>query len=196
MSSPGGTRRRILDAALALLAERPGVPVAMGEVAARAGVSRQALYLHFADRASLLVEASRQADADNRTPDRQRRVDDAVTARVALRETVRLQAYLKPRLHGMTVALASLRRTDPDAEAAWQERDRARLGRCRAVAQRLAAEDALREGMTVDTAAALIWALTSPGVWEDLVLELGWSTARYVRHVTGLLEDALLVPGA
>jgi len=193
VSSTESTKRRILIAALELLEERPGVPVSMGEVARRAGLSRQALYLHFADRTTLLLEASRQADSDNRTPARQRRVDQAATAREALRETVRLQAYLKPRLHGMTTALAALRRTDPDAEAAWQDRDQARLGRCRELAQRVQDEGALRGDFTVEAAAGLIWGLTSPAVWEDLVINLGWDNAQYVRHVTGVLEKGLLV---
>ena len=57
----------------------------MGQIARHAGLSRQALYLHFADRASLFVEVSRMADAAARTPERQRRVDEAPTARDALR---------------------------------------------------------------------------------------------------------------
>lgn len=193
MSSAKSTKRRILLAALELLEARPGVPVSMGEVARRAGLSRQALYLHFADRTTLLLEASRQADADNRTPARQRRVDEAATARDALREVVRLQAYLKPRLHGMTTALGILRRTDPDAEAAWLERDQARLGRCRELALRLQDEGDLRSDFTVDAAAGLVWGLTSPAVWEDLVLNLRWSNAQYVRYVTAVLETGLLL---
>jgi AcrR family transcriptional regulator len=192
MSSAVSTKRRILTATLELLRQRPGAPVSMGEVAQRAGLSRQALYLHFADRTALLLAASRQADEDNRTPARQRRVDEAPTARDALREAVRLQAFLKPRLHGMTMALGALRRTDPDAEAAWQERDQARLERCRQVAQRLHDEGDLRGDCTIEVAAALLWGVTSPAVWEDLVLNLRWSNAKYVKHVISVLEQGLL----
>lgn len=194
MSSAVSTKRRILTATLELLQDNPGVPISMNDVAQRAGLSRQALYLHFADRTALLLEASRQADTDNRTPARQRRVDEAPTARDALREAVRLQAYLKPRLHGMTTALATLRRADPDAEAAWQERDQARLQRCRELAHRLYDEGDLRDLYTVETAAALLWALTSPAVWEDLMLNLGWTNAVYVRHIINVLENGLLTP--
>ena len=193
VSSEISTKQRILTATLELLQQRPGVPVSMGQVAQGAGLSRQALYLHFADRTTLFLEASRQADADNRTPARQRRVDEAPTARDALHEAVRLQAYLKPRLHGVTIALGALRRTDSDAEAAWQERDQARLDRCRQVAQRLHDEGELRGECTVEAAAALIWGVTSPAVWEDLVLNLRWSNAKYVKHVISVLEQGLLM---
>ena len=164
----------------------------MGNVAARAGISRQAVYLHFPDRTSLLEEASRVADAANRTPRRQARIDGAPTGRRALRETVALQAYLKPRLRAMTLALGVLRRSDEAAEAAWQERDQARLSRCREVAARLRAEHALRAGLTVDDAAALIWVATSPAVWEDLTHNLGWGTTKYTGAIQQLLERALL----
>lgn len=180
-----------MAAALALLEENAGAPVSMGDIAARAGVSRQAVYLHFPDRTSVLVEASRAADAANRTP-RQARVDEAPTAAAALREAVSLQAYLKPRLHAMTVALGVMRRSDDAAEAAWQERDRARLSRCLAVAERMRDEDVLRDDLNVDDAAALIWVATSPAVWEDLTRSLGWTGAKYTRVVQGLLESALL----
>src|SRR5918997_140946 len=95
------TRRRILEAAQALLEANPGANVSMSEVAERAGVSRQALYLHFADRASLFLEVSRLADASARTPGRQRRVDEAPSGRAALREAIALQAWLKPPLRGI-----------------------------------------------------------------------------------------------
>ncbi|HEU5003266.1 MAG TPA: hypothetical protein VFW71_10880 [Actinomycetota bacterium] len=36
--------------------------------------------------------------------------------------------------------------------------------------------------------------MTSQRVWSDLVEDQGWSTARYRRHLTALLEAALLAP--
>ena len=44
----------------------------------------------------------------------------------------------------------------------------------------------------VDTAARLFWAVTSQRVWDDLVVEQGWSDDQYREHLTGLLEAALL----
>ena len=129
----------------------------MGEVADRAGVSRQALYLHFAGRADLFLEVSRYADATARTPSRQRRVDLATTGRDALREAIALQAYLKPRLQGV-----------------------------------LHDEGEVAPGWDIASAARCLWAVTSQRVWDDLVIDQGWSTARYRKHITALLESALL----
>lgn len=195
-SGDPATRARILDAARTLIEQRPGAQVPMSAVARLAGVSRQALYLHFADRTGLFLEVSRAADAQARTPARQRRVDDAPTARAALREAIALQALLKPRLRGVATALDVLRRTDPAATAAWTEREHARLRRCEDVVARLHAEGDLRPGWDVDTAARCLWAVTSQRVWDDLVVDQGWSTEHYRDRVTDLLEAALLGPTA
>jgi AcrR family transcriptional regulator len=192
-SGDPATRAGILAAARALLEERPGAGPSMGDVARRAGVSRQALYLHFDDRAALLLELTRAVDAAERTPDEQRLVDEAPTGRTALAEAVALQARLKPKLHGVATALDALRRTDTDADAAWREREQARLQRCAQVLHRLAAEDELAPGWNVEDASRLMWAVTSQRVWEDLVLDQGWSAGRYTGHLTRLLERALLI---
>lgn len=186
------TRRRILAAARELLEQSPGAGVSMGQVAERAGVSRQALYLHFADRTDLFLEVSRLADATERTPAQQRRVDEAPTGREALRETVALQTRLKPRLRGIVTALDVLRRTDPAADAAWKEREHARLSRCEDVVRRLADDGDLASPWDVETAAGCLWAVTSQGVWDYLVAEQGWSGARYRSSLTELLERALV----
>lgn len=135
------------------------------------------------------------ADATLRTPGRQQRVDDAATGRDALREAIALQAWLKPRLRGIATALDALRRTDPAADAAWKEREHARLERCENVVQRLAAEGELAPAWDVGTAAQCLWAMTSQRVWDDLVIDQGWSTPRYRRRLTELVEAALLRPG-
>jgi AcrR family transcriptional regulator len=193
-SGDPATRARILLAARELLEKTPGAAVSMGQIARYARVSRQALYLHFADRASLLVEVSRMADAAARTPERQRRVDEASTAREAFREAIALQAVLKPELRGIATALDVLRRTDPAADAAWKEREHARLRRCEHVVTRLRAEGELASAWDPRTAARLLWAATSQRVWDDLVVDQGWSTGQYRSHLTAMLESALLSP--
>ena len=61
MSSENPTRRKILDTAWKLL-EAGGRPTRMSDFARAAGISRQALYLHFPSRAELLVAVTRHVD--------------------------------------------------------------------------------------------------------------------------------------
>lgn len=187
------TRLRILEAGRKLLERRAGAPVSIGAVASAAGVSRQAAYLHFGSRAQLFCEIARHVDAVERAPE-QPRVDDAPSGGAALEAAVRLQAKLKPRLQAAASALDALRRTDEAAQEAWNEREHARLSRCRQVMQRLADEGALAREVDVATGAQLMWALTSLRVWEDLVVDQGWTSERYVREIVRSLERSLLAP--
>ena len=164
----------------------------MSRIADAAGVTRQLLYVHFESRTALLLELSRLIDAEARTPALQATIDDAVDARAALRAAVRVQAEIKPKIHGVATGLELLRPTDADADAACQEREDARLTRCRAVVDRLAAEGRLADGWTAAAAAELFWAMTSLRTWEDLVKRRGWSTDAWIGRTTAAVEAALL----
>ena len=52
-------------------------------------------------------------------------------------------------------------------------------------------EGALAAHLPLDTARDLLWSLTSPAVWQDLVTGCGWSTERYRNHVAFLAVGAL-----
>lgn len=164
----------------------------MSEIAEAAGVTRQLLYVHFENRTDLLVALSRKLDSDARTPALQTTIDDAPTARDALRAAVRVQAEIKPKIHGLATSLELLRPTDEAAAAACEERETARLARARAVIDRIAAEGLLAPGWTRAAAAELLWSMTSLRSWEDLVVRRRWSKSSWVKRTTEALEAALL----
>lgn len=105
---------------------------------------------------------------------------------------IALQALLKPQLQGIATALDVLRRSDLGADVAWKEREHARLERCEYVVRRLRAEGELAPTWEVTTAARCLWAVMSQRVWDDLVVDQGWSTDQYRTYLTDLLESALL----
>lgn len=187
------TRRRLLHVTRGLLEENRGV-VSMAEVASHAGVTRQLLYVHFASRADLLAEVLSMVDAEVRTPALQALVDDAPDGRDALRQAVRVQGRIKPRIDGLVSAVDHARLRDPDLAKAWQEREQARLDRLSRVVSRLEDESLLREEWTVATAARSAWAATSQHSWQALVRDGDWTTRRWVGHVSQLLDLALCEP--
>jgi hypothetical protein len=88
--------------------------------------------------------------------------------------------------------LELLRPTDEDAAAACDEREDARLTRCRAVIDRLAAEGRLAPHWGTAAAAELMWSMTSLRIWEDLVCRRGWTPDDWIRHTTTALEATLV----
>ena len=195
VSSPNA-RGRILDAALALVSRRGDANVTMAQIAKAARVSRQAVYLHFADRADLMVALARHLDDTLGLPAEIERLAGAPTGVGMVEGLVSLQARINPAVWAVARALDAVRRTDAAAERAWQDRLDHRLGGCRAIVERLQGEGGLRTGLDVSTAADLLWTITSLRMWEDLVLERGWSPQTYQEHVTRLLLLTLTSPDA
>ena len=187
---------RILDAALTLITRRGDARVTMAQIAKAARVSRQAVYLHFADRADLMVALARHVDQSLGLPADIQRIAGAPSGAAMIEMQVSLQARLNPAVWAVARALDAVRRTDAAAERAWQDRLDDRLGGCRAVVARLEAEGNLRQGLDAAAAADLLWTMTSLRMWEDLVLGRGWSPRRYQQHVTRLLLEALTRGGA
>ena len=116
------TRYRILKAALKLLEASQGKGVRMTDIAKRAGITRQALYLHFSTRAELLIATTYYLDEIKAIDER------LVPSRTAQSGIERLDAFIEawgtyiPEIHGIAKALIAMRDTDEAAANAWDER--------------------------------------------------------------------------
>src|SRR3954470_13866701 len=173
------THTAILHAARQLFEERGAHAVKLEDVAQRAGVSRQAVYLHFGSRAGLLLGLVAYVDATGPLPRLAARVTEARTGRDALDGLVALQGDYWPVIYGIARPFDERRRADPEIRQAWDDRMERRREGCRGIVQRLSDEEVLDPRWTVAEAADLLWALTSLRTWEDLVIDSGWSRDRY-----------------
>jgi AcrR family transcriptional regulator len=174
-----------------LISARGGADMTMAEVARKARVSRQALYLHFADRAELFTAAVRDADEQRGLSAAIQEVVDAPTGIDGVVELVALQARINPGIWAIGRAFEAVRRQDEAAERTWQDRLDHHLEGCRAMVDRLAREGTLRPGLDRDAAADLLWTLTSLRTWEDLVLHRKWTAKEYEQRLGELLLTAL-----
>jgi AcrR family transcriptional regulator len=150
----------------------------------RGWISRQALYLHFPDRGSLLLALV--ADVDERE-DLQAEVSAMLAAPDAagqIRAWVQMQARRNPRIAPLARALDQARHSDQAAAAAWRDRTDNRMRGAVMAVTRLRDEGRLHPSWTSTEAATLLWELTSFRVWEDLVNESGLTADRYVEIVT------------
>jgi len=193
-SSSPDTKSRLLDAALALL-EEGDVTIRMADVAKAAGISRQALYLHFPTRADLLIAAARHVETRKGMEQR------LAASRAATSGPDRLDAYVEawaawqPEIHGIAKALVAMLPADNAARAAWDDRMRAHREGCEAAVRALAKDGLLQPGHTVRQATDILWMLLSLRNWEVLTEECGWSQKRYLAE-TKKMAHLLLVPAA
>ena len=185
------TRRRILDTAWALLEEQ-GTGVRIADIAAKAGVSRQAVYLHFGDRTSLFVALGDHVDVSFGRDRLRAHVFGAPTGVESLRRWVQTMSWYTAKIDTVSRILELAAESDEALAAVWKDRMTGRRGHARRIAERIAAEGQLADGWTVEAAADLIFAVTLPGPWRVLTSVVGWSNERYADEITGLLELSLL----
>jgi AcrR family transcriptional regulator len=177
------TRRRVLDAAVALFRSHGPARVTMAEVAEAAGLTRQAVYLHFPSRTRLMLALIQHASAQLGAPELFRRALELPTGRAQLRGSLRASARYAARVHEIAAALDAARAADPDAQAAWESRMALRRRQFHRAVRRLHAEGQLRPEWTVGQVTDAIWALSAPRGYSDLVVERGWTLADYERFL-------------
>ena len=185
------TRAAILDAALRLLENDGYHAVSVADVALAAGVSRQAVYLHFGSKARLLEALV--DDLNERyifTAFDRFRLWEASSGIEALDAWVVVVATTTPRILAVANAVDVARRSDPEAEAVWRRPTRGRYTDCLRIARWLAHDGTLAPGWKQQDAARLLWAATSIRVFEDLT-STGWSRRRYTRLLQRSLRAAL-----
>jgi AcrR family transcriptional regulator len=189
------TRRRILDAAWALLEER-GTGIRIADIAVKAGVSRQAVYLHFGDRTNLFVSLGDYIDVSFGRDRLRAHVFGAPTGVESLRRWVQTMSWYTAKIDSVSRILELAAESDEALAAVWNDRMTGRRGHVRRIADRIAAEGQLADGWTAEAAADLIFTVTLPGPWRVLTSVAGWSKQRYAREITRLLERSLLLAEA
>jgi AcrR family transcriptional regulator len=185
------TRRRILDAAWALL-EEGGTGIRIADIAAKAGVSRQAVYLHFGDRASLFVAVGDHIDVSFGRDDLRKHVFGAPSGVESLRRWVQTMSWYTAKIDPVSRILELAAESDEALGAAWRDRMTGRRSHVCRIAERIAAEGDLADGWTAEAAANLIFTVTLPGPWRVLTSVLGWSEEQYAEEITGLLERSIV----
>ena len=182
------TRTRILEATVQMLEGGGGRGVRMGDIAAAAGISRQAVYLHFASRTELLVAATKYLD-EVLGSDRRLAPSRAATSGVK-----RLELYIEswgryiPQIYNVAKGLMLAQDTDEAAAAAWKDRMLAMRDGCRAAVEALHADGSLASEWTPRKATDALWTMLLVPNWENLTIECGWSTQQYIRWMKTLVK--------
>ena len=186
------TRTRILEASVHLLEEHRGRSVRMGDIARAAGISRQAVYLHFDSRADLLEASTRYLDEKLGLEQR------LVRSRSADSGAERLDTYIEfwgkyiPEIYGVAKALLDAQDTDEAAAAAWDDRMSAMRDGCRAAIEALEGDGNLSQAWNTREAIDFLWTMLSIGNWEQLTQKCGWSSRKYIRRMQAVARQTLV----
>jgi len=190
------TRDRILSATVDLLVTGRPADVRMADIAKRAGITRQALYLHFPNRAALLIAATKYVDE-------LRDIDDLLApSRNATGGRERLERYIEawgnyiPEVYGIAKGLINVYDTDEAAAAAWDDRLLAIRQGCEAAVKALRKDKLLAPGATgtvsVKESTDVLCGLLSVELWEHWVQRCGWSQGKYIKQIQTLAARALI----
>ena len=191
------TRNRILTSAWRLLEAAQGRDIRMTDIAKEAGVSRQALYLHFPTRAELLVATTLHVDEVKDTDARLVRSRSAKTGEERLDAFIEAWGAYIPEIYGVGRALMIMGETDDAAKVAWDGRMRALRHGCRAAIDALDRDGRLPPEHSVEQATDLLWTLLSVRNWEHLTIDCGWPQERYVEKIKALARRVFIdAPGA
>ena len=182
------TKKRILEATWELMEQRRGQGVSMSDIANAVGISRQAVYLHFASRTELMIETTNYINEVKGLNERLTQFEAATTGIELLEACVDMWGNYIPEIYAMAKALIMTRETDEATAAAWNGCMSGLREACRETIEALANEGILAPVWSQQEAIEMFWTILSISNWEQLTIECGWSTEQYISWMKTLLK--------
>lgn len=186
------TRTKILQATLAQLETGPTKMPRMSDIAKRADISRQALYLHFENRTDLLIEATRYQDQTLDVDTHLAPSRAAQTGRARLETYVICWANYIPLIWSVARALMTLSDTEPEAKAALDQRMQDVREGFTAAVDMLARDGDLAPGLDADKATDMLATVLSFRTYEALCIDKGWAQDAYAETMLALAKTIML----
>jgi AcrR family transcriptional regulator len=194
-------RLAVLAAARDLFVEGGYAATSVQAVAERAGVSLDTVYATVGRKPQLLLAVHDMALAEGPAPvpaeqrDFVRAVQEAPTAEAKLRTYAAAMARVLPRTVPIMRALREAGATEPECAAQHDALSERRAANMRLLVADLRATGELRDDLTDDDAADLVWSLNSPE-WFGLVTGRGRTPEQYAELLACVLVRTLLKPTA
>jgi AcrR family transcriptional regulator len=186
------TRRRILDAVIERLRKAPAEPVSIDQIADIAGVARSTVYAIFGSRAGLFDAVAAQVlerEGYERLLEAKHEPDAREHMRVGFRSGTAMLAADRD----VVRALFSMAQLEERAVGeAVRKREESRAAGMARLARRLAEQDLLRPGVSVEDAEHILWVLTSFESFDLLYTGRGLSTEEVADLLFATAERALL----
>ncbi len=194
----GETRARILAAARKLFLERGYVATSIEAIAREAGVATQTVYAAYGNKRTVLarlMDVSLGGDdqpvgvLERREPQRMRNEPDQ---RAQLRMMAHGIREIMERAGPIFDVMRSAGTAEPEVAALYGRiQDERRRNMARVVGW-VAENGPLRDGLSMDDAADIVWTLTSAEVHRLLTADRGWPEERYERWLGDTLIASML----
>ncbi len=174
--------------------QQHGQNVSMGNIAKEAGISRQAVYLHFSSRTELMIAMTHYVDEVKGLNERLKKFKQAKTGTERLNACIEGWGHYVPEIYGLAKALLSTRDADKDTAAAWNNCMGELREICAEIIHMLDNEKKLAPGWSCQKATEMFLTIISINQWEQLTIEYGWSTEQYIDHMKNLLKRTFVSP--
>lgn len=188
------TRREILRAAFRLISERGYAATTLGDIAAAAGVSVPTVYASVGSKAKIALALVDFLTQEADIPENDRIQQATTTGPDLLRANVHLVRVLNERFGGFILALEAAADSEPDLVAPTEAGRRLHREAERRIARRLDDMNALREGLSVEDAGAILATVNSYEVVGLFARLEGWSYDRIEAWLVDSLMRLLLKP--
>ena len=193
------TQRTIVEAASRLFVSQGYHATSIGRIVAEAGVAVQTIYNSVGSKRDILSRVLDFAAAGDRAPVpvpqfMREQAEREPDPRRVIAQLVEFWRGALPRTAPVFRILREVAAADPEIGELERARTAQRLGNYGHAARLLAGRNALRRGMTIDEAAAAIFAIGHPETYRALVLDGTWDDAEWATWVQKTLEQALLEP--
>jgi AcrR family transcriptional regulator len=202
LATSQATRQRILDAARELMLEHGYRKTTVAAIAQASSVNVDTVYRLVGRKPVLLRELIEQAVSGTDHPVEAKERDYVTAERSEPDPVIKLEIYaravreIQQRLAPLFLALRDASATEPEALEVWQEISTRRADNMRHFVRDLQVTARLRDGLSVDDAADIVWATNSSELYVMLTAERGWSPQRFERFLADSWRRLLLDEGA
>lgn len=194
------TREAVLAAAWELFVGTGYAATTVADIAARARVAVDTVYATVGRKPALLRElletalsgTDRAATAEQR--DYVLRIHATRPAREKIAVYAHAVAALQQRMAQVFLGLRDAATTDPECAALWDEMSQRRATNMRVFAAELRSTGELRDDLSDDEVADIVWSMNAAEYWVLLVHERGWSPHRFAEWLTDAWTRLLLTP--
>jgi AcrR family transcriptional regulator len=194
------TRNSVVAAAARLFTNRGYTATTMAEIALAAGVALDTVYASVGPKPVLfrhLVETAISGE-DHAVPAEARGYVQEIRAESHPGRKLELYAHaireIQERLAPLFQVLQHAAATDPQLDALWYEIGARRAANMRLLAADLEATGGLRQDLSIDDAADIIWATNSSEFFLLLVHDRGWDADRFEHWLARTWKELLLTP--